>query len=706
MKLRSYIFLLLGAGLLFFGARYNKAHYNPQKEGAIIKGVLAVLNAAHLEPKTINDDFSKLVYKNYLDNLDGGKRFLTQADVDKLKNYEIQLDDQILAGEVEFFNLSYDLMSAGVQKAKQYYGEWIKAPHDFTKEETIETDPDKKPFAQSDNQLKDYWRQYIKYELMTRIAAKLESQEKSKDEPTLSLDEIEKDARDNVQKMYDRIFNNWEKLTRMHRFDVYLNTVTGLYDPHTNYMTPKERQDFNLRMSGALEGIGARLMADGDYTKVSEIVLGGPAWKQGDLQVNDLIIKVTQDKEEPVNAVGMHIDDVVSMIRGKKGTKVMVTVRKADGTQKDISLIRDKVVTDQEDLTQSLIIQHENGDKVGYINLPSFYADLDDPERTCSRHVELELEKLKKEGVKGVVLDIRNNGGGYLHEVVNMTGLFIDKGPVVQVLGRRGGTRTHEDQREGAVYHGPLVVLVNEFSASASEILVGALQDYNRAIIVGSKATFGKGTVQNFYNLDQVINTEAANKPLGELKMTIQKYYRVNGESTQLRGVVPDINLPDRYQYFEVGEREYESAMAWNKIDALKYNQDIYKINNLPLLKNLSTDRVKINEKFRLIEENSKRLKVRSDKSLLTLNLKQFMSERDQEELANEKYKGLNDVLNDLKVDFLQADQLTFPADTVKMERYKGLSTNVKKDLYIDESIHIIYDMVAEQPKGKLGYKN
>lgn len=706
MKLRSYIFLLLGAGLLFFGARYNKTPYNPQKEGAIIKGVLAVLNAAHLEPKTINDDFSKQVYKDYLDNLDGGKRFLTQNDVNKLLPYEAKIDEQILAGEVEFFNLSYDLMSAGVLKAKQYYQEWIKGPHDFTLNESFETDPEKKPFAKNDDELREYWRQYIKYELLTRIAAKMESQEKSKDEPQQTMAEMEKDARDNVQKMYDRIFNNWEKLTRMHRFDVYLNTITGLYDPHTNYMTPKERQDFNLRMSGALEGIGARLMPDGDYTKVSEIVLGGPAWKQGELQVNDLIIKVTQDKEESVSAVGMHIDDVVSMIRGKKGTKVTVTVRKADGTQKDIILERDKVITDTEDLTQSLIIQHANGDKVGYISLQSFYADLDDPERTCSRHVEIELEKLKKEGVKGVVLDIRNNGGGYLHEVVNMTGLFIDKGPVVQVLGRRGGTRTHEDQREGAVYHGPLVVLVNEFSASASEILVGALQDYNRAVIVGSKSTFGKGTVQNFYNLDQVINTEASNKPLGELKLTIQKYYRVNGESTQLRGVVADINLPDRYQYFDVGEREYDSAMAWNKIEPLKYSQDIYRINNLNALKTLSSERIKSNEKFLLIEENSKRLKERSDKSMLTLNLKQFISERKAEEAANEKYKGLNDVVNDLLVNFVPADELNFPADTIKMTRYKDLSTNVKKDLYVDESIHIIYDMVADQPKGKLGFKN
>lgn len=706
MKLRSYIFLLLGAGLLFFGARFNKTPYNPQKEGAIIKGVLAVLNAAHLEPKTINDEFSKQVYKDYLDNLDGGKRFLTQNDVDKLKAFEIQIDDEILGGEVEFFNLSYDLMSGGVIKAKKYYQEWIAAAHDFNQTENFETDPEKKPFAKNDEELRQYWRQYIKYELLTRIATKLESQEKSKDEPQESITEIEKEVRDNVQKMYDRIFNNWEKLTRMHRFDVYLNTITTLYDPHTNYMTPKERQDFNLRMSGALEGIGARLMADGDYTKVSEIVLGGPAWKQGDLQVNDLIIKVTQDKEEAVNAVGMHIDDVVSMIRGKKGTKVTITVRKADGTQKEVNLVRDKVITDNEDLTQSLLIQHANGDKIGYISLQSFYADLDDPERTCSRHVELELAKLQKEGAKGVILDIRNNGGGYLHEVVNMTGLFIDKGPVVQVLGRRGGTRTHEDQREGAVYNGPLVLLVNEFSASASEILAGALQDYQRAVIVGSKATFGKGTVQNFYNLDQVINTDASNKPLGELKLTIQKYYRVNGESTQLRGVVSDISLPDRYKYFEVGEREYESAMAWNKIDPLKYNQDIYKINNLPALKTLSNERVQVNEKFRLIEDNSKRLKERSDKSLLTLNLKQFMQERKNEEQENEKYKGLNDVLNDLQVNYLQADEQTFPADTVKFERYKGLAKNVQKDLYIDESMHILYDMIADQPKGKLGYKH
>ncbi|HPG09427.1 MAG TPA: carboxy terminal-processing peptidase [Saprospiraceae bacterium] len=709
MKFRSYFVVLLGAGLLFFSAKLNKTEYNPEKESVIMQAVNNVLKLGHFQPKDVDDNLSAKLYKEYLDNLDGGRRFLTQGDIAQMDAYKLQLDDEINNGTNEFFDLSYQLISDGVKKAKDIYDGLKDQPYDFTLDESIEFDPEKKPFAKDDAELTDYWRKALKYEFMTRLVRRMEDQESKPDAEKESREEMEKKIRESMKTMFDRAFNNWLKLTRTHRFDVYMNSFTGLFDPHTNYLTPKGKEDFDLRMSGALEGIGARLQADGDYTKVFEIVPGGPAFKQGDLQVNDLVLKVQQEGQDAVDAVGMHIDDVVSMIRGKKGTQVTITVKKQDGTVQDITIIRDKVVTNEEIAAQYLMLEDpEVGDKIGYINLESFYADLDG-DRSCSQDVSDALTKLQADGAKGMILDLRNNGGGYLHEVIKMTGLFIEDGPVVQVKARRGGAREFDDEDKGVVYTGPLVVLVNAYSASASEIITAALQDYNRAVIVGGKATFGKGTVQSFYDLDQISRGADAFKPLGEIKMTTQKYYRINGGSTQLKGVASDIVLPDRYAYFDVGEREYDSAMDWSQIDPLTYNQTVYQVRNMDLLRINSQKRVASSDRFRLIDENSKRLKDRSEDTEVTLNLDKFLAERAREKEENKKYEGLNDDLVDLDASMLDEEEdaeinPAVPQDSTMIIRYRNLQKSVKKDLYIDESVHILNDMML-MDKSKVGMK-
>ena len=708
MKLRSYIFILLGIGILFFGAEKQQQPYNPIKEGYILKAVMSVLEAAHFSPQNLNDDFSEQVFNQYLDNMDSGRRFLIQSDIDQLDPYKLELDDFVKNGDLTFFELSHGLITKGVSRAQSIYEELIDDEFDHYSDKTIEFDPDKKPFAQNEEELRAYWRDYIQYEIMTRVINKMDSQEKNKEEDEWkSMVELEEEAKKQTEDMFDRYFNNITKLSRLKRFEVFVNSFTSLFDPHTTYFTPKDKSDFKLRMSGSLEGIGARLSPDGDYTKVVEIVPGGPAWKQKELQVDDLILSVSQSGEDAVNAVGLHIDDVVDMIRGKKGTKVTLKVRKVDGTERDISIVREKVILDDNAKAQSMIIEREGDEeKFGYIKLPSFYSDIEDEDRhSCAKDVAQELAKLKKEGVKGIVFDLRNNGGGYFHEVINMSGLFIKEGPIVQAKGRKGGSLKYYDEDPEIHYEGPLVVLVNEYSASASEILAAALQDYNRAIIVGSSATFGKGTVQRFYNLDRIIRADQEFKPLGEIKLTTQTYYRVNGGSTQLKGVTPDVVLPGNYQYLEIGEREYEHSIPWSAIDALKYESAGYFTPDVEYIQSKSAVRVANDESFQLVEENAKRLKDQREVSSYSLNLDTYRSNKKSREDTAKKFKSIRAEIEELSIENIQEDLAAMQTDSTKIGRNEALVKAMQKDMYLNESLFILQDIIASERLAKVGLK-
>ena len=416
------------------------------------------------------------------------------------------------------------------------------------------------------------------------------------------------------------------------------------FDPHSGYYEPKDKENFDIGMSGTLEGIGARLQTEGDYTKVVSIVPGGPAWKGKDLEENDLIMKVTQeDDEEGVDVTGFRLDDVVKMIRGKKGTKVKLSVKKVDGSIEDIIIVRDVVIIEESYAKSAILNFPDKIQNIGYIKLPRFYADFSrrgGP--SCSKDIAKELEKLQAQNVNGVILDLRNNGGGSLRDVVKMSGLFIEEGPIVQVKSRSRRPEVLEDVDPRVQYRGPLVVMVNSFSASASEILAAALQDYNRAIIVGSNSTFGKGTVQRFFDLDRAIRGNSEVKPLGEIKMTIQKFYRVNGGSTQLKGVTPDIILPDRYHYFKTGEKDHDFAMEWTEIAPVMYSQNVTRVNDeLNGLRRASEVRVKNSDAFQLVLENAKRLKKQSDETNYTLNFEAHMSQKLQREKESDKYKDM-----------------------------------------------------------------
>ncbi len=572
MRFKHLIFLPMAA-IIFFATTLPKE--NTKKDEILIEAVLAGLRQLHYQPQAIDDDFSERVYDLYLDRMDGTKRFFVKKDIKKLEEYRKKIDDEASSASYKFFDLSIQLWENRLDEVEGYYAEFLDEPINFNKNEEYEADPDKRDFAKNEKELKQLWEKSLKFQVMSRLKDMMDAEEKKGDgEEKVSYKELEKKARAKVKKSHKDWFHRLKRLNRDKHLAVYINAITSAYDPHTSYLAPKDKQDFDINISGRLEGIGARLLEEGIYIKVSEIVAGSPSWKQGDLQAGDLIIAVAQGEEEPVDVVDMPIDDAVQLIRGKKGTEVRLTVKKADGSKQIIPIIRDIIVT-EEGYAKSSILTDDDfpGLKVGLIHLPAFYTDFTGTGgRTCSDDVKNELIKLQKEGVDGIVIDLRFNGGGSLRDVVDMSGFFIDKGPIVQVKSKGRKPYIMEDEEPSVVYDGPLIVMVNQYSASASEIMAAALQDYKRAVIVGSESSFGKGTVQRFLDLDRIV-TDKDVKPLGSVKISIQKFYRINGTTTQLKGVASDIVLPDVYKYVEVGEKEEEYPLEWDENQACEiYN--------------------------------------------------------------------------------------------------------------------------------------
>jgi carboxyl-terminal processing protease len=697
MKLRGlllYAFLLV---CLLAAAFYRPAVNSSEKEAVLVQSILQEVGRSHFSPRTVDDSFSETLYQLYLDRIDPGKRWLTAKDLETLETFKLHLDDEALNGNFDFFERSLELMQNGISKTEAWFQEILTQPFDFTLEEDYELDGSKRPFASDDAALREVWRKMLKYETLTRLDEKLKAQEEGTDEELngLTFEDLEKKSREETLKVYTDWYGRLAKRDRNQYLSAYLNALTNTFDPHTGYFEPIEKENFDINLSGKLEGIGARLQSDGEFTKVSSIVVGGPAWKQGDLKENDKIFKVAQGDEEPVDVTGMELDDVVALIRGKKGTEVRLTVRKVDGSVSVISIIRDVVIL-EEGFAKSLLLQTPANDKVGFIYLPRFYDDFSDENgRSCAEDVARELEKLKREGVKGIILDLRNNPGGSLRDVVTMSGLFLETGPIVQVKSRGRTPDVLQDVNPGVVWNGPLVIMVNNFSASASEIIAAAMQDYERAVVVGSPATFGKGTVQRFFNLDRYASGRNDIQPLGQVKMTIQKFYRIDGGSTQLRGVVPDIILPDDYYYLELGEKENEFPMEWTEIASVAHSQNIYKVKNLKQLKANSAQRVKENETFQAILNNAQRLKNQRDNSVYTLKLDSFKAQRDQLQAYNERYQKLFEQEFVSGVENLPAEVAYIQSEEGRKARNEDWIKGLQQDIQLQETLLIMQDMLA-----------
>ncbi len=692
-------FSFLGVlGIVFFLNQFTpapKAKPGPEKEAKIMQAILFGLERYHFEPKVVDDRFSRQAFNLYLKNIDSGKRFLTQSDVEQLKPYELQLDDQAHAGTFEFFDRSVGLLEASLTKTQGWYREILAAPIDFSKNESFETDGDKLSWAKDDAELRSRWEKWMKYEVLSRVNDELTTQEKPEYVgEKKSVETIETETRKKVLDIYDRWFKRMQKADRNRRLELYLNAFINVFDPHSGYFSPQEKADFDVKMSGKLEGIGARLQSDGEKTTVTEIVPGGPAWKMNELEAKDVIQKVAQGDGEAVDVMGLEIDDVVAKIRGPKGTTVKLTIQKPDGSVKVISIVRDVVIT-EEALAKSLLLDtKDNSDKVGYIYLPKFYADFTaEGVTSCADDVAKEVEKLKRENVKGIILDLRNNGGGSLRDVVRMSGLFIEQGPIVQVKSRNRQPDINADSDPRVQYGGPLIVMVNGFSASASEILAAAMQDYGRAVIVGTAGTYGKGTVQRFWDLDMA-SSDPSVKPLGEMKVTIQKFYRITGKTTQLDGVKPDIVLPDSYNYVDLGERENDHPLDANTIAPVPFAQDAYQVANLGKLQEKSASRVKADPIMKKIEENAQRLRRQKDQSKYPLQLEAYRAwDKKLEEEASQFEKMLQPI-EVFQITNPKADMAHIQSDTSRVTRNDSWLKERKKDIQLYEALRIMQDMI------------
>ena len=697
MKFRGPIFFSLILVALVFGAFYIPAN-NAEKEAILIKSIIANLDRFHFQPQKVDDNFSEKVYDLYMDRIDGNRRWLTQEDVDQLGTFEMKLDDEADAGTYEFFDMSLTLVENGLNKTERFFKEILAKPFDFSIDETIDLSDDKKPFAKDDAELKENWRKYLKRETLTRVVDDLELQEEGKDEELngKSFAELEQKAREDVLDVFEKWYTRMRKLKRADRLSNYLNAIANVYDPHTGYFKPRDKENFDIRMSKTLEGIGAQLRAEEEYTRVVSIIVGGPAWKGKQLEADDLIMAVSQGDDEPVDVNGMVIDDVVDMIRGKKGTEVRLTVKKKDGAKEVIAIERDVVIMEEGYAKSTLLSSPDNKEKMGYINLPSFYADFGrNGGHSCAEDVAKELKKLKKHNVEGIILDLRNNGGGSLEEVVDMAGLFIEKGPIVQVKSRIGRSGVHEDEDGKVLYDGPIVVMVNEYSASASEILAAALQDYGRAVIVGSTSTFGKGTVQRFLDLDRAVMGYSDVKPLGSIKLTIQKYYRVNGGSVQLNGVKSDIVFPDLYSYFDSGEKDYDHALDYTEIAPVQYGQNVYSVTDkLDELRAASERRTGNHAAFQQIETHAKWLKTQRDIDIYPLNIDKYTQmEKDQKEVSDAFGKVLDKKVKGMVVKNLPEDLDALTKDEGVEARNKDWVEGLEKDIYLNEVLSILRDM-------------
>lgn len=701
MKTKFKLYTYLLAFCLLFNVTATTAtekNYNdPEKDRVLIFVLKNVLTRGHYVIKDINDDFSKSVFEDFIDGLDPSKRYFTQDDIKEFSKYKYEIDNQLLQDDLSFYNLVYGRFLSKIKNAKSYYGDLLAQPFNYDKDETIDLDYDKVPFAKNNNQLIDYWRKQLKLQTLSKIQEKKDlEKEKLKKDKNLkpkSFKEFEKEARAEVLKNMDELYIRIEELEHEDWFSTFLNSVVSAFDPHTSYMAPRIKERFDQDMSGKLEGIGARLMKKGIYTHVSELVSGGPAWKQGNLEADDIILKVAQGDEEPVDIIGMRLDDAIKFIKGPKGTEVRLTVKKkVDGSIQVISIIRD-VVELGETFVKSSIVQ-KDGRKFGIIDLPSFYIDFqDDSYRDSAKDMEKEIERLKKEGVTGLIIDLRNNGGGSLKTAVEISGLFIDKGPIVQVKYRGEDPKIKRDVDPQIQWDGAVVVLVNEFSASASEIFAAAMQDYKRAVILGGNQTYGKGTVQNILPINQFYNYK---EDLGYVKMTIQKFYRVNGGSTQKEGVYSDVAMPSRFSYMEFGERDLEGALAWDKVPQAKYKMANSYSNFNDVVDN-SKKRIANSENFKMVNEYAKWLKKNQETTSFSLNSTKFFNENKFKELEADRFKSVFEYTSDLTFTSPKYEKALFKNNKDLEEKRIAWHKNLSKDMYISEALNVLSELKLRQ---------
>ncbi|WP_060872797.1 carboxy terminal-processing peptidase [Myroides odoratus] len=712
------IILLLAVSAALWSFIPKKETEDPEKDQLLLELVTYLMERTHYDPPKLDDKFSQQVYKEYIKALDPMKRYFLQSDLDEFNKYELLIDDMIQLKELSFFDLTYERITARMNEAKAIYTDVLAEPFDYKQEESFDADYDNIEFAKTPAELKDRWRKQLKLNALSTLTDNIKIQEgkdvveeeeeevdeygntvekakpakkKKDDQPKeiKSFEQLEKEARESTKKSLDEYFDALNDLERKDWFSVYLNSIVERFDPHSFYFAPENKEKFDASMSGSIEGIGAVLRKKTEGVEINELVPGGPAWRGKEIEVGDIILKVAQSKEEePIDVVGVRLDNVVKLIKGKKGTTVYLTIKKIEGTIKTVAITRE-VIEFEETFAKSSII--EDGDnRYGIIQLPKFYINFENKDnRNAFTDVQKEIIELKKQNVDGIIMDLRNNGGGSLQTVVDMLGLFSKEGPVVQVKSSRGKQQILDDKGTPIVWDGPLVVLVNNFSASASEIFAAAIQDYKRGLIIGSKHTYGKGTVQNLVDLNELLKKQPYGD-LGALKITLQKFYRINGGSTQREGVLSDIVLPDRYSYIDMGERDMDNAMPWDKIDRANYTP--YN-NDFTSVINKSKSRIAGHEQFKLIDENAKWINERKDEKSFTLNLKSYEKKQKEVDEKVKKFKSISKYNNHLKFSSLPSEIERVKTDTLLEQKRDRWHESLGSDVYVEEGVKILKDI-------------
>ena len=683
---------------------FNSPKNDDEKMQTIMVSVKNTLSYLHYSPRPINDAYSQEVYKKYLEMIDPAKRYLRQSDVDEFEKHKLKLDDYLNKGDLTFYNLTYGRLFERVDEIDKMTQDIFSKPINLDEDESIVLEPEAKKHPVTKEEQYNEWRKFIKYNILQEIetlSAKEETQQKKKDsvikhnlKDTIKVEILTPEqkrikATDEVKDLVTESFRRVKKRKKMDWFTVYMNAYTEVFDPHTNYFSPRDKEDFDASFTGKIIGIGALIQEKKGYLYLGPLTIGAPAWKSKQLNEGDKILKVkSKPNEEPVNVVGMLADEAVRLIRGEKGTEVILTVEKKDKTIREVKMVREEVSI-EDTFARSIVIDAPNGKKYGFINLPSFNADFEDAKgRNASDDVKNEIIKLKAQGISGIVLDLRNNGGGSLTEVGDIMGLFMNEGPYVQVKTGEGKIQTLRNKSNAPLWTGPLVIMQNELSASASEILAGMMQDYGRAVVVGSPQTFGKGTVQTFVDLNRFLST---NDDFGSLKLTIQKFYRVTGESTQKKGIISDITLKDYFTFSEIGERYDDSALAWDKIQAVNYPKLNYF--DMEALRAASAARMAKNQTYQLIMESAKWKEALDKEKTITLNQNKFTELMKERKAQIEKFKALDKYQNGLKFALYPADLEREKTDEAFKKKSENWIKNLQRDLYLKEAINIISEI-------------
>ena len=666
------------------------------KDNLVIQLITYVLDQAHYLDKEINDEFSEKVFNTFLENLDPFKRYFYSSDIEDFSAYKYSIDDAFKNPNLEFFDLVYERYSKRMSESEEIFKEILSQPFDFSKDEVCECDFEVLDYVKAKDELYDRWRKLLKIYVIENyhdeIKLDLKKQEEDIEFNPRTLAEIEKETRDALSvTMNDNYRFITQEIQRGDWLSVYINSFVSQYDPNTSYLDPESKDRFDVDMSGNYAGIGARLQKKIDKVEITEVISGGPAWRDNILEKGDAILKVRQDDEnEAVSILEMRLSEAVKLIKGDKGTKVHLTIKKVDGSINEVTVKRDIVLLEETYIKSSIV---EKGDNFyGVINIPKFYIDFDNQSnRDAAKDLRTEISRLKEEGVKGLVIDLRNNGGGALKTVVDMAGMFIKSGPVVQVKYFDKEKQVLSDRDRSILWTGPLVILVNEGSASASEILAAAMQDYKRAIIIGGNQTWGKGTVQNVFPLNRMVRGNT-NGDLGALRYTTQKYYRINGGSVQLEGVKSDINVPYRYKYLDFGEKDSENPLQWDEIDDVDYTKWQ---SNFDFEEAIEKSKIRMtdNEYLNLVEENAKWIKSIRDDKVINLNYEKFKEELENNSLKTEKFKSLNDYSLDYKF-----QSLPYELDLIKKDSVLGIKRerwhkSLNKDFYIDEALNVLSDL-------------